>query len=88
MPRTKTFGDIAVIPASLILVADQQTDWRTGRFPFKDPGEDFHGIRLTTLCHVARSTRLATVELSLNFSFAQLNPRRATVNDAADGRPV
>ena len=82
------FGDIAVVLAALVLIADQQRNRRTGGFAFIHTGQDFDRIRLLSLRDMARGARLAPVEFRLNIRLRQHHAGRAAIDDTADGRTV
>jgi hypothetical protein len=86
--------DIGVIFRALINIINEKRDRRAGRdlFPArlidKYAGENLNRIRFLTLGRIARLTRPTTIEIGLNVSLGERNPRRATVDHAADRRPV
>ena len=88
MTGTEGIGDIAVVLAALVLVANQQGNRRSRGFSFKNTGQNLDGIRLAALRHMARRPRFAAVEFGLNISLAQRQTRWAAINHAADCRPV
>ncbi len=88
MAGTEGVGDVAVVLAALVFVADQQRDGRAGGLAFEHTGKDLHRVRFAALRDVARGAGLAAVQLDLDVGCAQLHSRRATVDDAADGRAV
>ena len=49
MSRAKQFGDLAVVLAASIDVADEQSDRRPSRLALEDAGENLHRIRLAPL---------------------------------------
>ena len=63
---TERIDQIAIIPAALVFVPNQQRDRRAGRLSFKHPGENFNGIRLLPLRHMAGGTGLAPIEILLD----------------------
>ena len=81
-------GDIAVILAALVFVADEQRDGCAGGLAFEHAGQYLHRVRFAALRDVARGAGFAAVEVMLDVGLAQLHSRRATVDDAADGRAV
>ena len=85
---TEGVGDIAVVLAALVFVADQQRDGRAGGFAFEHAGQDLHRVRFAALGNVARGAGFAAVQVSLDIGRAQFHSRRATVDDATDGRAV
>ena len=85
---SKRVGDVCVVFAARVLIANQKRDRRAGRAAFEYAGEDFNGVRFAALRYVARSTGAASIEVALDVGFAQLQSRRTAVNDAADRRSV
>ena len=53
MTGPEGFGDVAVILAALVLVADQQGDRGAGGLALEHAGKDFHRIRFAALGDVA-----------------------------------
>ena len=49
MPRPEGAGDIAVILAALVGIANQQGNWRAGGSALEDPGENLHFVRFAPL---------------------------------------
>jgi hypothetical protein len=84
----KGVGDVRVILAARILVADQQRDRRTGRAALENAGEDLHRIGFAPLRDVPRRSGLAPVEVALDVCFSERQSGGAAVNDAPDRRPV
>ena len=81
-------GDVGVILAALVLVADQQRNRRAGGHPLVHPRQDLDRIRFAALRDMARGARLAPVELGLDVRLADRQPRGATVDHAANGRTM
>ena len=54
--------NVAIVPGTLILIADKQGDGRTRGLPFKNSGEDLYGVSLVSLCCVFTLTGSAPVE--------------------------
>ena len=67
---------VAVVPAALVGVADQQADRRAGGLALVDAGQDLHRVGLVALRHVAAGAGAAAVEVGLDVGFAQA-PGRA-----------
>ena len=88
VPRAEGLGDVAVVLAALILVADQQRDRGAGSTAFEHPGKDLHLVRLAALGDMARGTRLAQIEFGLDVGSAERQPRGTAIDHAADGRAV
>jgi len=88
VPRAEGLGNIAVVLAALVLIADQQANRRPRRAALEDAGEDLDLIRLAPLRHVPGGSRPTAVELALNVGFRNRQPGRAAINDAADRRTV
>src|SRR5947207_2008023 len=49
---TKGIGDVRVVFAARILIADQQRDWRSRRSAFEHAGQNFDGLGLTALAYM------------------------------------
>ena len=77
-------GDIAVVFAALVGIADQQRNRRAGGDAFEHAREDLDLVFFLTLRDVARRARLAAVEFELDIGFDQRHARRAAVDHAAD----
>src|SRR5699024_1049105 len=88
MAWTENVFNCAVILRTLVSVFDQQTNAGAGSNAFKNTGENFDLIRLTTLGGIARCPRATTVEIVLQVRFRQRNTRRNTIDDAAERQPV
>ena len=88
MTGAEGLGDIAVILAALVLIADQQADRRASGLALEDAGENLDGIRLTTLRHMTRRSRLAAIKFCLDIGLAQSQARRTTIDDAANRRAM
>src|SRR6476646_407168 len=86
--RPERIGDIRVVLAARVLVADQQRDRRAGGGPLEHAGEDLDGIGFATLRDMPRRTRLAPIELALDVGLRQRKAGGAAVDDAADRGPV
>ena len=61
MAWAKAGGDIAVIFAFCVGVADQQSNRRAGRFALKHTGQYFNLIGLRALAGMARAARGASL---------------------------
>ncbi len=85
MPGPEGLGDIAVVLAALIGVADQQGNRRAGGAVLVHTGQDLDLVGLLALRHVARGARLAAVEFELDVSHVQRHAGGAAVDHAADG---
>ncbi len=88
MARAEALGDVRVILAALVGVADQQGDGRARGTAFIDAGEDLHRIGLGALGDVAAGAGPAAVQVGLDVGLRQFHARRATVDHAANGRAV
>ena len=88
MPGSERIQNIAVILTPLIRIANHQGNRGTGGLALVDTTEDLDGIGLTALRDMTRGTWAATVEIGLNVGLGQRHARRATVNDAANGRTM
>src|SRR4029453_19682047 len=86
--RTEGLGDFGIVLAALVGVADQQADGGAGGPSFVDTRKVFDLVFFLALGHVAAGAGAAPVEVRLDIGFRQVQPRGATVNHAADGRPV
>jgi hypothetical protein len=85
MPRTKRLRDVVVILAASVRVANQEPDGRSCCIPLKHTGQDFNLIRLLSLRNMTRSAGTAPIKLKLYILFAQGEPRRASIDHAANG---
>ena len=88
MTGAEGLGNIPVILAALVLIADQQADRRAGSLAFEDTGKNLDGIRLATLRHMTRRSRLAAIEFGLDIGFAERQTRRTAIDNAANGRAM
>jgi hypothetical protein len=88
MARPERLGNIPVVPGALIDIADQQRDRRAGGLAFEHAGKNFHLVRLAALCHMARGTWPAAIEVVLDIGRTQTQTGRATVDHAAHRRPM
>jgi hypothetical protein len=84
----KGLGNVAVVLAALVGVADQQRDRGAGGPALVHAREDFYRIGLVALGHELRGAGPAAIELNLDVGLAQRHAGRATVDHAADGRAV
>src|SRR3546814_79922 len=66
MTRPEGVGNIAVILAALVFIADQQGDGGTCSLAFENAGEDFNRIGFLALCNMARSTGFAAIQICLD----------------------
>src|ERR1700733_9067174 len=81
-------ADLLVVARARIGVLDEDADRSAGRVPFKHPREDAHRIALTALADEVRGAGTAAIDVGLHIRLAQLQPRRAAIDDAAHRRPV
>ena len=88
MARTENVLNRTIILRTLIGIFDQQTNAGAGSNTFKNTGENFDLIWLTTLCGIARCPRATTIKVMLQVRFRQRNARRNTIDDAAERQPV
>src|SRR6185437_11720122 len=94
VPGTILVLDVGVVPRALVDIFDHQHDRRTGRhlltglFVGKHPRHDFYRVRLLPLCRKTGLAGAPPVEFALNVLNAKWNPRRTTIDHAADCRPV
>ena len=89
MARAEAAGDIAVVLRTLIDILDRQR--RSGVpvvIPLEDAGQDSHLVRFLPLGGEARLTRPPPVQEGLDIRLAKRDARRATVDHAADRRPM
>ena len=88
MAGPELFGDIAVVLAALILVADQEGDRRPRGVALEHAGENFHLIRFTPLGHMTGGAGLAPVQFRLDIGRADCQSGRAAVHHATNGRAM
>jgi len=81
-------GDVRVILGLRVDVADQQRNRRSGRAALVHAGQDFNLVVLMPLRRVARAPGRAPLEIAAEIFGRQRQSRRATVDHAADRRPV
>src|SRR5690606_32407699 len=75
---------LVVVARARIRVLDQETDRRTGRAALEHAREDPHLVVLASLARELRGTGAAPVDVRLQVGRGELEPRRATVDDAAE----
>ena len=94
MARTIFVLDFGIVRRALVDILDHQHDRRPGRnllaglFVRENARHDFDGVRFLPLRRKARLPRPPAVELALDVVNGERNPRRATVDHAADPRPM
>ena len=88
MAGAEALGDVAVVLAALVGVADQQGNGGAGGLALVHAREDFHRIGLVALRDVAAGARAAPVQVGLDVSLGEGHAGRAAVNHAANGRAV
>ncbi|MNV80625.1 hypothetical protein D3C71_1742410 [compost metagenome] len=88
MARPERVGNIRIVFAARVGIADQQADRRARGDPFVDAGQDFHLVGFLALRDVARRAGAAAVQFKLDVGGVQGQPRGAAIHDATDGRPV
>src|SRR5690606_10502969 len=86
--RPETVLDLVVVARALVDVLDQEAARGAGRHALEDPGQDLYGIGLAALRDEARLPRPPAVELLLDVVLRELEPRRTSVDDAAERGPV
>ena len=88
MARAERVDQISVVFTSCIFIADQQRNRCAGRLTFKDAGQDFDPVGFLPLGHVAGRAGFAAIQILLDIVGGQHQTRRATIDDAPDGRAV
>ena len=88
MAGAKALGDVAVVLAALVGVADQQGNRRAGGLALVHAREDLDRVGLVALRDVAAGARAAPVQVSLDIGLGEGHAGRAAVNHAANGRAV
>jgi hypothetical protein len=94
MARTILAGNLAIILGALIRVFDHHRNRRAGGshghavFAQKNARQHAHLIQLAALGGVFGLTRLALVEIGLNFGFGKGDAGRATIHDATQRETV
>src|SRR5690606_8181951 len=81
-------GDVRVVLAALVGVADQQRDRGAGGAALVDAGKDLHLVGLAPRRGVARLAGGAALQVVGELLRRDLQPGRTAVDDAADGRAV
>jgi hypothetical protein len=86
--------DVGIVLRALVDVLDEKSDRRAGRHLPAGPlvrehaGQDLHRIRLAPLRGEAGLARAAAVEIGLDIGCLERDHGRATVDHAAERRPV
>ena len=86
--------DLGIVLGALVDIVDHERNRRAGgrllagRFIQKHAGKDFDRVRFLPLGGEARLAGAAAVQIGLNVMLAQSDAWRATVDDAADRRPM
>src|SRR5690606_26327913 len=88
MTGTKGLHYVAVVLAARVLVSYQQGYGGACSNPFIKPRKNLHRVRFTSLRHMTRGSRSASVELALNISRLERQTRRTTVNHTTDSWAV
>src|SRR5690606_31732039 len=88
VPGAEAILDLVVVARTLIGVLDHHADRRAGGAALEHPRQDLHLIRLLALAGVPRRPGAPALELRLNVRLGQLQPRRATIDDAAERGPM
>lgn len=71
MTGAEAGGDIAIVFAALVGIADQESDGCAGGFAFEYAGEDFNLVGFTALGNMATGAGFAAVKVKLDIRFAQ-----------------
>src|SRR5690606_34855379 len=85
MGRSELVHDAAVILGALVGVLDQQADGGPCGATLEHARENLHLIGFLALGGKARGAGLASVQIALQVSFAQGQPRWATIYNATQG---
>src|SRR5690242_573551 len=88
MTGTKRIDQIAIVLTARIFIADQQRNRRPRGLALEHPGENFDGIGLLPLCHMARGAGLTAVEVFLNIFSGQRKAWGTAIDDTADRGPM
>ena len=88
MTGAERVGDVAVVLAALVCIADQQRDRRAGGLAFEHARQDLDLVFFLALRDMARRAGFAAVEFELDVGFAKRHTRRAAVDHAADSGAV
>src|SRR5262249_24844486 len=81
-------AQLLVVAAPRVLVPDQHRDPRSERLALVRAREDLDAVGLAPLRGEAALTRTAPIELALHIVLAEREPRRTSVDDHPDSRPV
>lgn len=88
MPGAELLGDVGVVLAALIGVADQQPDRRAGGAALVDAGEDLDLVGLAARGGMPALAGGTPLQVVGELFRRDLQAGRATVDDAADRRPM
>ncbi len=88
MAGTELLGDVAVVLAALISVADQQADRRAGGTAFVHAGQNLDLVGLATRRGVPALAAGTALQIMAELFRRDLQAGRAAIDDAADRRPV
>ena len=86
--RAEGILDRRVVLGLLVGIADQQANRTAGGLALEDAGEDFHLIVFLTLRGVAAGAWLAPIEVALQVLQANLQPRRAAIDNGDQRRAM
>src|SRR5262249_30341732 len=82
--RPKFAGDLSVIFGPRVFVANYHRDGSAERFPFKNTGQNLASVFLVALRRDFALTRATAIQLALNVRFANVDPRRTTIDHHAN----
>ena len=85
MAGTELCGDVAVVLAARVGIADQQGDGCTGGLAFVHATEYLDLVGFTARGGMARLARGTPVQVGAELFHRDFQPRRATIDHAADG---
>ncbi len=88
MGRPELVLDLRIVLGALVGVLDQQANRGTGGASLEHARKDLHLIRLATLGGMARRAWTATIQVGLQIGLAELDARRAAIDDGAERKPV
>jgi hypothetical protein len=88
MAGAEGIHQVAVIPAFLVFVANEQRNGCAGGFALEHAGQDLHAIWFAALGDMARSAGFTSIQFKLDVGFTQAHARRTAIHHTAYRRTV